>query len=265
MRPGHGFLCHSPAGRSRGACEESASVTNLRNGDCRMNWYDTFFEHMPEWFVAIFTATLWLSTLGLWWATRGTLKHAKETTELLQRAYLSVEPLGVELKVSGDGVLGQVGIRNAGRLPARDVGWFVDIKQAKTGDETDFPLNDVAGSIVIAPGAMAPRGTKSAPLLQDLAEASGSDSVKGRQEESEVFLYVWGIVFYHDGFRPKRFIKFCHRYNWIARDQGGYRIDKERARYHEHGNATDEPIRDASPSLAKHVRKAADRLKRRSK
>jgi hypothetical protein len=37
--------------------------------------------------VAIFTGTLWLSTLLLWWATRGTLKHAKETTELDERGY----------------------------------------------------------------------------------------------------------------------------------------------------------------------------------
>ena len=37
--------------------------------------------------MAIFTGTLWLSTLLLWWATRGTLKHAKETTELDERGY----------------------------------------------------------------------------------------------------------------------------------------------------------------------------------
>jgi hypothetical protein len=52
-----------------------------------MSWYNTFIEHMPEWLVAIFTGTLWLSTLLLWWATRGTLKHAKGTTELDERGY----------------------------------------------------------------------------------------------------------------------------------------------------------------------------------
>jgi hypothetical protein len=136
-------------------------------------------------------------------------------------------------------VLGHVGIRNAGRLPARDVGWSVTIKQSTNGSETNFPLREVAGSIVIAPGGVAPRGTENELLLQDLAKASGSDRVKGRGEESEIFLYVWGIIRYHDGFRHGRFIKFCHRYNWIMRDQGGYRIDKTHARYHEHSNATD--------------------------
>jgi hypothetical protein len=72
-----------------------------------------------------------------------------------------------------------------------------------------------------------------------LRRAEATPPKVGRRK-GKFFLYVWGVVFYHDGFRPKRFIKFCHRYNWITREGGGvYRIDKNRARYHEHGNATD--------------------------
>jgi hypothetical protein len=33
-----------------------------------------------------------------------------------------------------------------------------------------------------------------------------------RFERGEVALYVWGIVYYSDGFVTGRYTKFCHRY-----------------------------------------------------
>jgi hypothetical protein len=52
-------------------------------------------------------------------------------TKILQRAYLSAEPRGVSTFLApddtspGDRVVGHVGFRNVGRLPARNVRWFL--------------------------------------------------------------------------------------------------------------------------------------------
>jgi len=52
-------------------------------------------DHTPEWLIAFFTATLWWSTRRLWIATQETLKHARDTNEILQRAYVSARPGGI--------------------------------------------------------------------------------------------------------------------------------------------------------------------------
>jgi hypothetical protein len=50
---------------------------------------------------------------------------------------------------------------------------------------------------------------------------------------------MWGRVTYRDGFNRKRFTDFCHRYKLYAA-KGGISISVEHARFHEHGNHTDE-------------------------
>ena len=72
-------------------------------------------------------------------------------TQISQRAYLSVEPLGVALMVGGDRVLGHVGIYNAGNLPAQHVAWFLNIKSSLDRAERDFPIGDVSGDVVAIP------------------------------------------------------------------------------------------------------------------
>ena len=56
------------------------------------------------------------------------------------------------------------------------------------------------------------------------------------------FLYVWGLASYRDGFGRKRKTKFCHCYNWGAREVpagGGTHIRADHARYHDFGNEAD--------------------------
>jgi hypothetical protein len=57
--------------------------------------------------------------------------------------------------------------------------------------------------------------------------------------------YVWGVVYYHDGFGNRRFTRFCHRYAAIGHDPY-WRTSPTRtvipesfARYHTHGNEAD--------------------------
>jgi len=44
-------------------------------------------------------------------------------------------------------------MKNAGNLPARKVSWFVRIKESPDGEETDFPIENSKGKIVIVPKA----------------------------------------------------------------------------------------------------------------
>jgi len=162
-----------------------------------------------------------------------------------QRAYLCVEPLGIVLTVGGTRVLGHVGIRNVGNLPAHNVRWFIDIKASSNDAEKDFPIGAVNGDLLAPPGATLRRATKATMLIADLIE-QGLSVVRVRSEENPVFLYVWGVVLYQDGLGKERCTRFCHRYNWVMRGDGQigkYDIDSKFARYHEHGNGTDESPR----------------------
>src|SRR5690242_12313543 len=154
--------------------------------------------------LALFTAILAIFTKSLW-----------EDARILQRAYIAVEPLGIQQIKNGSDLIGHVGLKNAGRLPARKVSWFINIRFGHSGEERDdfFPLEFGKGNIVIAPGAVATRSSELRVKVQALNEFSGV----GRDRERSTYLYVWGAVEYDDGFGTMRTIKFCHRYNWINR------------------------------------------------
>ena len=159
-----------------------------------------------------------------------------------QRAYISVEPLGIGMVVGGARVLGHVGIHNAGRLPAHNVRWFINMKASPYGVDKDFPIGALSGDVVAPPGVTMPRGTRRGMLVAEL-NAQSCSPVKVRSEESPVFLYVWGLVRYQDGLGTERWTRFCHRYNWVMRGEGAignYNIDTKYGRYHEYGNGTDE-------------------------
>jgi hypothetical protein len=169
--------------------------------------------------VAIGTFTIVLAIIGIYQITDG---------RITQRAYLSVEPLGVhpwreKTKIE---VVGHIGIRNVGRLPANQVCWFVDSQFSS--DETFQPPGPggLDGPIVVPPGSTARQGGPHKP------DSDGS-----------TFFYVWGIVEYSDGFRKRRWTKFCHRYNCAAFEDArgdGRKIDAIYGRYHQNGNSTDE-------------------------
>jgi hypothetical protein len=187
---------------------------------------------------AIFTNRLLRTTATL-------TSLAADQSKLLaasQRAYLSIEPLGIVLTVGGTRVLGHVGIHNTGNLPAHNVRWFLDIKASPNDAEKNFPIGALSGDLVAPPGASVRRGTKAAMPIAALIE-QGLSVVKVRSEENPVFLYVWGMVHYQDGLGKDRWTRFCHRYNWVMRGDGEigkYDIDSKYARYHDYGNGTDE-------------------------
>lgn len=183
--------------------------------------------------VAIFTFFLAVSTIGLWVVTWQSGERQSAETKILQRAYIAVEPRGIVLLVEGDRVIGHVGIKNAGNLPAKDVAWFVGIKKSDSGEEKIFPLDDAKGSIVVSPHSETVRGSEKYVSIQDLPSAGE------RKDQARAYLYVWGTVNYHDGFVSGRTTTFCHRYNWINRGRDGagwYEVSAQYARDHESGN-----------------------------
>jgi len=156
-------------------------------------------------------------------------------TRILQRAYLSVTPAGIRPFGSDDDdrIACDILICNAGNLPARNVSWFIDKKYSEDAQEADFPIpNDVqSGDIVIAPRGEVRKGSK--PTDKKIF-------VEKRDfgQPDRAWLYIWGRVTYHDGFKGGRYIDFCHRYN--LRGARGFEIPAANGRHHERGNKTDE-------------------------
>src|SRR5436190_1382017 len=94
--------------------------------------------------VAFYTSILAVSTIGLWIITWRGIRSQSIDTRILQRAYLSVEPAGLNpyLGHEGEGraVAGHVRFRNLGHLPARNVSWSIYIKFSPTDELNDFPI-----------------------------------------------------------------------------------------------------------------------------
>ena len=164
--------------------------------------------------IAIFTAVL---------VTISYRQH--RDARILQRAYLSVEPEGIRRWRGTSRVLGHVGIRNTGHLPAREVSWILHIASDTDYARATFSISNAPrGDHVITPGSTMTRGTEPA----NIAAGDGQ------------YCYVWGKISYKDGFGVSRFTRFCHRYNcslpsFVSRQK----IDAEYARHHDFGNDAD--------------------------
>lgn len=186
--------------------------------------------------LTIFTGVLAASTIGLWIVTWRVGRRQAKDTRILQRAYLSVEPFGVnpwlpdEANAPQDAsgqpivdhkVVGHVRIRNVGKLPAGDVRWVVQMAHCDDkGEREEFQITETEyGGGTLAPGGIIRWGAKEQGI------------------EQRGFYYVWGRVLYADGFGHPRETKFCHRYTCRRVRHG--RIKRKYARHHHHGNDAD--------------------------
>jgi hypothetical protein len=154
-------------------------------------------------------------------------------TRILQRAYLSVKPKGIEWHSSGL-LVGQVAFKNIGKLPATE---FVSVVNKIVVRNAEWVTPVLANAALPRrPPGLVPiggevfRGSKGI-TPQEVAEA---------QVDGEKYLYVWGRAKFKNGFNRKRYINFCHRYPLEKMDpeqQGlGYSISAKFARHHEYGN-----------------------------
>jgi hypothetical protein len=178
--------------------------------------------------VVVATFTIVLATVG-----RQQIADAR----ILQRAYVSVEPKGIEWTNNRE-LVGQVVFKNVGKLPATNfvsVVKKIEVKnnQWVTPDLTDNDLpSGVTGVVPI--GAEAPQGSGGI-TLQEVDDAQVVDD-----KYLDKYLYVWGRVSFMDGFTNKRYVNFCHRYPLVRKVSEptgpGYSILPKFARYHQFGN-----------------------------
>ncbi|MFD1986528.1 hypothetical protein ACFSOZ_29240 [Mesorhizobium newzealandense] len=158
----------------------------------------------------------------------------RDTTQRELRAYLSVAPAGVTpMKGKEARFVGSVVVKNVGRLIANNVKLSVQMEISDERHQSNFPVPDKerGGSIgVVHPTAVVRRGAKQPVSYNELSVLM---SVSDQQ-----YVFVWGAVWYDDGFEQERASYFCHRYNVASRDddESTFQIIAEKARYQETGN-----------------------------
>jgi hypothetical protein len=207
--------------------KEITAYCNSHSEQEKKNWPQTYFCDLKitDFYIAFFSGLLVLVTGGLVWT--GIQQY--RDTRILQRAYLSIEPRGVSPGINNPSVelVGHIGIRNTGRLPATNVSWTTKIEYSSEEHRESFPDLSVwhGGTHQIAAGS--------------IMTQTGAPITFG---SSDRYLYVWGNVRYLDGFGKKRSTRYCHRYNTgrFPRDPTVKRRIRPRyGRYHEHGNYSD--------------------------
>lgn len=182
-------------------------------------------------------ALLWTLRLSLAANATATtaLNQSQDTTRRELRAYLSVEPVGVTSMRGGEPrVIATVLVRNVGRVIANEVKLSVRMTASidRRPNGLEFAdMEDAEAVGVIHPNAVLRRG---AARSVEVAEIEALPS-------APKFIYVWGTVWYKDGFDQLRETRFCFRYNIASAEGEGkeFRIEPEKARYQEeYNNAT---------------------------
>jgi hypothetical protein len=221
--PTQGQIC-DPPDSAQNCTNHNVLFSSVRYALYELNFYGVLITAIATALIARFTIVL--ASVG---------RRQIDDTRILERAYLSVRPAGIEPFRSADGRLScDVWFVNSGNLPASKVSWFIDQKFGTDPELNDFPINEkkFAGNNLIPPGGEIRKGSPS-------INSAELDAFRERQRgiPDSCWLYVWGQVRYLDGFNNKRWIDFCYRY-YLAGTT--WTISSRHGRQHEYGNRTDE-------------------------
>jgi hypothetical protein len=140
-------------------------------------------------------------------------------TRVLQRGYISTK--GRDIAQMTNDLVGEIAIRNVGRLPATNVRWFIDMTAS---DDPDWKPPTVDEGQLMPAGILAIDTNVVRP---------------GRPYSQLKYWYLWGLIRYVDGFGEQRFTQFCHRHHTATRHTpsgGGYILPGKQSRQHEFGN-----------------------------
>ena len=110
-----------------------------------------------NWIMALATVVIMALTIVLTWVGIQQINQ----TKILQRAYLSVVPLGIKRFRSGQAFFScDIGIRNVGHLPAINVRWSIDrvFNDDRFFNGLEIKENRFQGSNVIPPGTESIKG-----------------------------------------------------------------------------------------------------------
>jgi hypothetical protein len=188
--------------------------------------------------LGIFTVRLWRSTEKLWTITNRTLQRTEQTSRKELRAYVSVEPLGINEYAGHNLLVGRFKVRNIGKIPARDVSIYSTIGLDADAARSELPIGTPRISpTVLQPGVeMEFMSYEGYPIPADQLDRDEPLKLGG-------YLYVWGEVLYTDELNTMGWTSFCHRYpcemfGMSANEANAGRdrnrsIDRKFARYHE--------------------------------
>ncbi len=160
----------------------------------------------------------------------------------LHRVHIAVVPGEIrEYLLNDDQMACDVVILNAGSLMATKVKWFIAAELADDSAKESFEYGEQVGNISLAPRAEMQKGTTNRHLRRTEFLKHREKAMNGKGPDGNRFwLFVYGRVTYHDGFRDGRQTDFCFRYSMARSTDKPARISEVDARYHEHGNCTDE-------------------------
>jgi hypothetical protein len=204
--------------------------------------------------LSVFTGLLVVVTGGLTWVgarqvslTKDIANRQTRDTQILQRAYLSVEPGGVAPYASPTTthdpdwrVVAHIRIHNAGHLPARNVNYHFNTEFSTDPHWSEERLThidwseDYFGQSGETENAVGPVGNNVVPPASAMNQGGPT-----RLLHEKGWVYVWGKVTYHDGFVGGRVTRFCHRYNlkrFESNKRGARRIRPKYGRHYERGN-----------------------------
>lgn len=179
-------------------------------------------------------------------AAKDALDHAKTTSKLELRAYLTVVPDGINQLIGTTEALGHVLLQNVGKLPARNVSLFVymemserNVKPEQRRKDFHTPAGRIQTERVIHPNGSMRQGCYNDHRIPvpEIFQATDHN------------VYVWGIAYYDDGYGIPRYTRFCHRYTTASRNrkilphssaiETKVVIASDKARYHTYGNDAD--------------------------
>lgn len=169
-------------------------------------------------------------------STAESVETMKRTAELQLRAYISIEPAGIE-PWGAQEVVGHIRIRNAGGVPARDVEISAGIQYSEIGEDDEFEQMTIVLENEDGSETVIPPTTRLGSIQPKVFAIHGSDHEKTPTGSGHLF--VWGEATYYDGFSEERRItEFCHRYpcEMLSYRSGKPFIDVQYGRYHRNGN-----------------------------
>jgi hypothetical protein len=182
-------------------------VWSLQETKLANHGYETIFDHMPEWFVAVFTGLLTVvtfllvrSTNRLWKAGERQLGLARDTAQRQLRAYPGITGATIDLIESQIHIA--VVIRNFSTTPAYNFKHAISHQLCEPGPITGFKKTthkDMQWD-------MAPRSTTTLRSSEHVGEKTIFALRMG-----DLALIFWGRVDYDDAFGAHRFIEFMYR------------------------------------------------------
>jgi hypothetical protein len=171
------------------------------------HWYDTFAEHAPDWFVALFTLALTVSTIFLWRATKKLATDAKESSERQLRAYPGV--IGGSIEIRDNKFHIAIEVVNTSTTPAYRFRYDMAYQLCAIG--TDIRFDHV--TLRNMTWDMAPHSKTTMRISGDIDDKQ----IVALAQSGDILLLFRGRAEYEDAFRKARHIDFVYRNGAFAK------------------------------------------------